>query len=162
MYEYALSLGIGDNNVTSSLGRSVLLTEPISLRQILRFLPSCAFSFSLILFLSFSFSFSLCSNKGRETLYEILFEELGLASIAMLHPGLLSVIATGRTTGLGVTWGNKLRIAAVVDGYVVPHATCMEQYGGKDLVSHPLSLSRSLAFANETHSPRRTICSIAF
>ncbi len=34
---------------------------------------------------------------------------------------------------MGVTWGNKLRIAAVVDGFVIPHATVVEQYGGRDV-----------------------------
>lgn len=63
------------------------------------------------------------NKAGREQTIKIFFEQLGVPAFYLANPGVLSVYATNRLTGLAViAEGESTSIIPVVEGYAVKAA----------------------------------------
>ena len=70
----------------------------------------------------------------RVKLADMLFETFHVPSICIANSASLSVIASGRTTGLVVECGAGLTTAVpVYEGFVLKHAVTYMDYGGQDV-----------------------------
>eukprot|EP00002_Diphylleia_rotans_P032136 TRINITY_DN6724_c0_g1_i7.p1 TRINITY_DN6724_c0_g1~~TRINITY_DN6724_c0_g1_i7.p1 ORF type:complete len:605 (+),score=131.41 TRINITY_DN6724_c0_g1_i7:1363-3177(+) len=78
--------------------------------------------------------------KSREKLLEIFFETFQVPCFALKSPSLLSLVALEMQSGLVVNWGNKLQIAAISNGYMLPNQTIVRNFGGGDLTEMMLKL----------------------
>eukprot|EP00002_Diphylleia_rotans_P008502 TRINITY_DN1836_c0_g2_i1.p1 TRINITY_DN1836_c0_g2~~TRINITY_DN1836_c0_g2_i1.p1 ORF type:complete len:958 (-),score=180.94 TRINITY_DN1836_c0_g2_i1:472-3345(-) len=73
------------------------------------------------------------SNKSKERIYEVFFETFRVPYATMKPPSLLSLIAQGKDTGIGVVWGNRLEVSAIANGYVLPFGSNTRNTGGSDV-----------------------------
>lgn len=81
--------------------------------------------------------------KHREKAAEYFFEKLGVPSMVVSVQGVLSLYATGKTTGLVLDSGDGVTHAMpVFEGYAVPHAVQRSNVAGRDVTEHLVRLMR--------------------
>ena len=131
---------IGDSAV--ALGNSVVLSEPISEGMI----DNCD-ELELILDLIYSLTKAtdfpvvvaepvFNSEPKREELTELLFEKFSIPELNITMQGILTLVGTGRVTGLVLDCGYGLcQTVPVFESYVLPHSIGALRLGGKDLDS---------------------------
>ncbi|PXF49248.1 Centractin [Gracilariopsis chorda] len=77
---------------------------------------------------------ALNARWNRERMGEFFFESLNAPSLCVAVPGVLSLYASGRTSGLVVDVGDTLTTTmAVADGHVDVHAMRRSEVGGRDV-----------------------------
>jgi actin-related protein len=76
-------------------------------------------------------------NADRERTTQIMFETFNVPQLYMKNQAVLSLCASGRTTGCVVDCGEGgSHVASIQDGYCMPHTvTCLE-VGGQDLTDY--------------------------
>lgn len=71
--------------------------------------------------------------KTRGKITSKIMTDVRPRKFCMMKAPMLSLFATGRTTGLVVDCGNSITsVCAVYEGYTLPHAIDYQMYGGKD------------------------------
>jgi len=91
-------------------------------------------------------------NKiDRETTAMIFFETFQVPGYYSLQSALLSLYGSGRSTGLILDSGEGQTSAVpILDGYVIPHAHIMQNFGGQDLDKLMASLMSRYDISKET------------
>lgn len=135
---------LGDSALVN--GNSVTLSEPVS-EGIVEDFSDLELLLEFIFFLATSKtslrSDSLpvvlaepCFNSGpnRERMAEVFFEKFGTPELNMTMQGILSLVGTGRVTGLVLDCGHgSCQTVPVFESYVLPHSIGSLRMGGKDL-----------------------------
>lgn len=135
---------LGDSALVN--GNSVTLSEPIS-EGIVEDFSDLELLLEFIFFLATSkSSFSSqnlpvvlaepCFNSGpnRERMAEVLFEKFSSPEVNMTMQGILSLVGTGRVTGLVLDCGHgSCQTVPVFESYVLPHSIGSLRLGGRDL-----------------------------
>jgi actin-related protein len=74
------------------------------------------------------------SEYNRRKLIEVMFEKFGISALYFQNKAVLSLLASGRTTGVVLQSGDDTTYAVpIVDGNVLPHATEHLNIGGRDV-----------------------------
>lgn len=81
------------------------------------------------------------SKADREKMVRIMFETFGVPAMFVINPAILSLYATGRTTGLVVDIGDGVaHIVPIYEGYSLPHAIIRMEIAGCDLTNYLMEL----------------------
>jgi len=76
-------------------------------------------------------------KKNREDLTQIMFEEFNVPSLYLGIQAVMSLYASGRTTGLVIDSGEGVTHAVpIYEGYAIPHAIQRISIGGKKLTAY--------------------------
>ena len=76
-------------------------------------------------------------KKNREELVELMFETFGVPKLYVGNQSVLSLFATGRTTGTVLDSGEGItHTVPIYEGYAIPHAICEINLSGRDLTKH--------------------------
>ena len=98
-------------------------------------------------------------NSNRERMTQIMFETFEFPSFYVANTALLSLYASGRTTGVVVSSGyNVSHIVPIYEGYNLPHATLSVDFAGKELTNHMRKLLSEGAHHFTTMSGSSEIC----
>ena len=88
---------------------------------------------------------------NREKTTEIMFEKFNAPSLFLASQEALSLVASGRSTGLVLNCGEEIcRAVPICEGHVLPHAICELEIGGKTLTDFLIKLleQRGYCFSN--------------
>lgn len=95
----------------------------------------------------------LLKAEDRRTMADIMFNKLEVPSLCIVNSAVMSLFASGRTTGMVVEVGDGISAAVpVYQGYSVPHATLKLPVAGRELTLYlkQLLASRGVPFS-DTH-----------
>jgi len=109
-------------------------------------------------------------RKNREKAAEIFFETFGTPALFVSWQAILSLYASGRTTGVVLDSGDGVTHAVpVYEGFALPHAVTRADIAGRDVTNHLMMLLRHTGQIFHTSAEReivRTIkeqeCHVAF
>ena len=135
---------LGDSALVN--GNSVSLSEPIS-EGIVEDFSDLELLLDFIFFLATSKTSytsdtlpvvlaepSFNSAPNREHMAEVLFEKFNAPELNMTMQGILSLVGTGRVTGLVLDCGHgSCQTVPVFESYVLPHSIGNLRLGGRDL-----------------------------
>ena len=80
------------------------------------------------------------SKKNKQDIAEIVFEKFKIKSMALMNTAVLSLFATGKTSGIVAEVGEGTAYACpVFEGYALPHAKQKLEIAGKDVTEELLS-----------------------
>merc|ERR1712137_537480 len=86
---------------------------------------------------------------------QIMFETFNVAGLAMQPGPVLELYASGRTTGLAVSLGDTTMYASpVYEGYILPHATHSNRFGGRDLTEFAMKIMTERGYCFTTTAER--------
>mmetsp|Transcript_39244 Transcript_39244/g.108094 ORF Transcript_39244/g.108094 Transcript_39244/m.108094 type:complete len:391 (+) Transcript_39244:47-1219(+) len=110
----------------------------------------------------------LTPRSFRERMLEVFFETFEVPSVCVQIPAVLSLFASGRTTGIVIDCGESgAHVAPVYEGHSIPHAIMRLDIAGRDLTENMASLlnrerggssALSLDVANDI---KETLCYVA-
>jgi centractin len=109
-------------------------------------------------------------RKNREKAADIFFETFGAPALFISWQAILSLYATGRTTGVVLDCGDGVTHAVpVFEGFALPHAVMRADIAGRDVTEHLVSLLRRTGHTFHTSSEREVVrqikeqeCYVAF
>jgi len=79
--------------------------------------------------------------NNRKKMAEILFEKFEIPAMHVATKEILSLYASGRTTGMVMNSGHTVsRMVAIFDGAVMPHAIKVLHFGGRDVGDYLVKL----------------------
>jgi len=77
------------------------------------------------------------SKKNREELIDLMFQEFRCPKLYIGNQAVLSLFATGRTTGTVLDAGEGItHTVPIYEGYAIPHAVCEIPLCGRDLTNY--------------------------
>lgn len=80
-------------------------------------------------------------GENRLKTIEILFEKYNVPAASFCNSSALSILSTGRETGIVLDIGHEhTQIAPIYSGFHIPHASQIVNHGGKDVTSYLSSL----------------------
>eukprot|EP01046_Picozoa_sp_COSAG06_P090492 COSAG06_NODE_36812_length_442_cov_1.236152_1_plen_147_part_11 len=97
-------------------------------------------------------------KANREKTTQIMMETFNAPAFFLANTAVLSLCASGRTTGIVLESGDGVTHAVpVYEGHALPHATRRLELGGRDLTEHMMKM---LTDADEDADPREVRASI--
>lgn len=80
-------------------------------------------------------------KKNRERMAQVMFESFGVPSMYVAIQAVLSLYASGRTTGVVMDSGDGVsHIVPIYEGFALPHALWRLNLAGRDLTEHLMRL----------------------
>jgi actin-related protein len=112
---------------------------------------------------------ALNPKANREKMTTIMFEIFNVPAMYIGFPPVLSLYATGRTTGIVVEIGDGvIQTVPVYEGHNLPHAINSFDMGGRDLTQYLIQMLTERGYSFETTAEREaardikeTICYVA-
>eukprot|EP00929_Paragymnodinium_shiwhaense_P122502 TRINITY_DN95307_c0_g1_i1.p1 TRINITY_DN95307_c0_g1~~TRINITY_DN95307_c0_g1_i1.p1 ORF type:complete len:382 (-),score=64.84 TRINITY_DN95307_c0_g1_i1:113-1258(-) len=109
-------------------------------------------------------------RKNREKAAEIFFETFGTPALFVSWQAILSLYASGRTTGVVLDSGDGVTHAVpVYEGFALPHAVTRADIAGRDVTAHLQTLLRRSGHIFHTSAEREVVrqikeqeCYVAF
>jgi actin-related protein len=81
----------------------------------------------------------LTPKANREKMTQIMFETFNTPALYVANQAVLSLLATGRTTGIVVDIGDGVcHTVPIYEGYALDYATAQLKFAGRDLVRFSL------------------------
>eukprot|EP00928_Gymnodinium_smaydae_P054467 TRINITY_DN38224_c0_g1_i1.p1 TRINITY_DN38224_c0_g1~~TRINITY_DN38224_c0_g1_i1.p1 ORF type:complete len:382 (+),score=67.94 TRINITY_DN38224_c0_g1_i1:116-1261(+) len=97
-------------------------------------------------------------RKNREKAAEIFFETFSAPALFMSWQAVLSLFASGRTTGVVLDSGDGVTHAVpVFEGFALPHAVTRADIAGRDVTQHLASLLRRTGHIFHTSAEREVV-----
>ena len=94
-------------------------------------------------------------KETRERAIQMLFENFNVPAVYTISPAVLSLYASGRTTGVVVTMGESVCHCTVVyEGYSLPHATTSLHIGGRDITDYLMKIMTERGYSFTTTAER--------
>ena len=83
----------------------------------------------------------LNSKENREKMTQIMFEKFNTPAISIANQAVLSLFASGRTSGMVIDSGHGVsHTVPIYEGYALPHAIGRLNLAGQDLTDHLMNL----------------------
>jgi centractin len=113
---------------------------------------------------------ALNPRKNREKAAEIFFETFGCPALFVSAQAILSLYASGRTTGVVLDCGDGVTHAVpVYEGFALPHAVMRADIAGRDVTEHLMQQLRRAGHVFHTSAEREVVrqikeqeCYVAF
>lgn len=100
-------------------------------------------------------------KSNTEKMAQIMFETFGTPAMFVANPGVLSLFASGRTTGIAIDSGDGVSLTVpVYEGYAVSHAVNRLNLGGRDLTDLLLQILAERGYIFTTTAEREIVCNI--
>lgn len=97
-------------------------------------------------------------RKNREKAAEIFFETFGAPALFISAQAILSLYASGRTTGVVLDCGDGVTHAVpVYEGFALPHAVMRSDIAGRDVTDHLSTLLRRSGHVFHTSAEREIV-----
>ena len=81
------------------------------------------------------------SNENREKMTEFIFERFNVPSLFIASQGLLSLIASGRTTGVVLDCGDGItQVIPIYEGTIQSNSIARIDFAGRDLTEYLLKM----------------------
>jgi actin-related protein len=95
---------------------------------------------------------------NRERTMQVMFETFNVPASYIYNRGVLSLYASGRTTGCVLQSGDGVSFAVpVYEGYMVPHGVVRSELGGHDLTEYMIRLLRERGYSFTTTAEREIV-----
>ena len=89
--------------------------------------------------------------KNRKKMFEIFFEKFQAPAVFVAIQGVLSLFATGKSTGVVLDSGDGVtHVIPVYEGYSLAHSCERIDFGGRDVTDHLRNLLRKIGLNMDT------------
>merc|ERR1719284_2344879 len=86
---------------------------------------------------------------------QIMFETFNVPAVYLESMPVLSLYASGRTTGVVITVGDgSMHAVAVYEGYVLPHSSRWSEFGGRVLTEFAMKVMTERGYSFTTTAER--------
>merc|ERR1712142_1369392 len=90
-----------------------------------------------------------------------MFETFAVPALYVAMQSVLSMYASGRTTGVSVGSGHEAtRVVPIFEGYALPHAIKRLDVAGRDLTEYLTKLLNERGHVHTTNAEREIVCDI--
>ncbi|KAJ5076509.1 actin-7-related [Anaeramoeba ignava] len=97
-------------------------------------------------------------ERNREKMAEIMFEKFNVPAFYLAISGILSLYASGRTTGITVQLGDSIcDTMPIYEGYGLTHAIRRNNLAGRDLTDYLMKILNERNYFFETSSEREIV-----
>ena len=97
-------------------------------------------------------------KANRERTTQIMFETFNTSAMYIANQAVLSLYASGSTTGMVVASGDSLSNAVpIYDGYAIPHAIIRKEFAGHDLTDYLVAVLSAHVRASSAGLPTDTL-----
>merc|ERR1719363_33683 len=97
-------------------------------------------------------------KANRERMTEIMFETFNVPSMYISVQAVLSLYASGRTTGIVMDSGDGAsHVVPIYEGYALPHAVLRLDLAGRDLTEHMMSMLTERGYSFTTSAEREIV-----
>merc|ERR1712048_142179 len=97
-------------------------------------------------------------KANRERMTQIMFETFEVPAMYVAIQAVLSLFASGRTTGIVMDSGDGVsHTVPMYEGYVLPHAILRLEFAGRDLTEYMATILSERGYAIQTESERNSV-----
>ena len=100
----------------------------------------------------------LNDNRNKEKMAELMFETFNVPAMYVSMQAILSLYASGRTTGLVIDAGDGvIHIVPVYEGFAISHAIHRSDIGGRDITNYLRTLLKQRGYSLSTSAEREIV-----
>eukprot|EP00931_Biecheleriopsis_adriatica_P072912 TRINITY_DN47294_c0_g1_i1.p1 TRINITY_DN47294_c0_g1~~TRINITY_DN47294_c0_g1_i1.p1 ORF type:complete len:1282 (-),score=241.75 TRINITY_DN47294_c0_g1_i1:79-3633(-) len=100
-------------------------------------------------------------KANAERMVQIMFEVFSVPAVYLEMTPVLSLYASGRTTGVALVIGDgSVHAVAVYEGYALPHATRSSNFGGRDLTEFAKKILTERGYSFTTTAERDIVMDV--
>jgi len=100
----------------------------------------------------------MCPKANKEKITQIMFETFNIPLFYLADQAVLSLYASGRTTGVVVLFGEGCTMAVpIYEGHSLTNAICSLPLGGRDITDHLMKKMTESGYSFTTYAEREIV-----
>jgi len=100
----------------------------------------------------------MCPKANKEKLTQIMFETFNVPALYLADQGVLTLYASGRTTGVAVLFGEGCTmVVPVYEGHAISQVICSLPLGGRDITDHLMKKLTETGYSFTTYAEREIV-----